>query len=108
MAEDTELLREIRDLLLLIAEPALSQRDERLRGALLKIVGQSSQRAEAVAMMDGTRSQATIRTDCGMDKGNFSRFLKSLREQKLIGPDDGNPKLTFPAPPSLIDSSRKS
>ena len=39
MTEDTELLREIRDLLLVMAEPGLAKRDERLREVLIEIVG---------------------------------------------------------------------
>jgi hypothetical protein len=41
MNEQTELLRQIRDLLLVMAEPALAKRDERLRASLLEIVGKS-------------------------------------------------------------------
>ena len=103
MAEDTELLREIRDLLLLIAEPALAKRDERLRTSLQQIVGKSKQKAEAVALMDGKRSQAEIGKHCGMDVGNLSRLVKSLRADKLIGPDDKRPKLIFPIPANLVD-----
>src|ERR1700677_2057038 len=102
MAEDTELLREIRDLLRLMAEPALAKRDERLRASLQQIVGKSKQKAEAVVLMDGTRSQAAIRGDCGMDVGNLSRLVKALREAGLIGPDDKHLKLVFPVPSNLL------
>jgi hypothetical protein len=102
MAEDTELLREIRDLLLLIAEPALAQRDERLRTLLRQIVGKSKRKADAVALMDGTRSQIMIKKDCGIDDGDMSRLVKALRDGKLVGPDDKRPKLMFPIPSNLI------
>ena len=98
MSENNELLREIRDLLRLIAEPALAKRDERLRASLQQVVGKSKQKAEAVALMNGTRSQADIRKECGIDDGNLSRLVKALREAELIGPDDKHPKLVFPAP----------
>lgn len=101
MSENNELLREIRDLLRLIAEPALAKRDERLRASLQQVVGKSKQKAEAVALMNGTRSQADIRKECGIDDGNLSRLVKALREAELIGPDDKHPKLVFPAPPNL-------
>lgn len=103
MSKDTELLTEIRDLLLLIAEPALAKRDEKLRASLLQIVGKGRQKAEAVVLMDGTRSQADIQKECGVDKGGLSRLVKALREAGLIGPGDERPKLAFPAPANLPD-----
>jgi len=103
MSEDTELLREIRDLLQLMAEPAIAKRDERLRKSLRKIVGKSKQRVDAVALMDGTRSQNAIKKDCGIDVGNLSRLVKTLREEKLIGPDDKHPKIAFPIPANFFN-----
>ena len=107
MGVDTEILREIRDLLRLIAEPALAKRDERFRTSLQQVIGKSKQKAEAVVLMDGTRSQAAIRKDCGIDHGNLSRLVKALREADLIGPDDKHPKLVFPVPSNLTDSVGK-
>ena len=107
MVENAEILREIRDLLELMAEPALAKRDERLRAALQQIVGKSKQKAEAVVLMDGVRSQAAIRKGCGIDDGNLSRLVKALRQAELIGPDDKYPKLVFPVPSNLIDTVGK-
>ncbi len=104
MSDDTEILREIRDLLRLIAEPALAKRDERLRASLQELVGKSKQRAEAVVHMDGTRSQADIRKAAGIDQGNLSRLVTALRQAELIGPDEKRPKLAFPTPSDLIDN----
>src|SRR5262245_43979822 len=103
MAENTEILREIRDLLRLVAEPALAKRDERLRASLHQVIGKSKQKAEAIVLMDGTRSQADIRKDCRIDEGNLSRLVKALREVELIGPGDRHPKLVFPVPSNLPD-----
>lgn len=107
MTEDTEILREIRDLLRLMAEPALAKRDERLRTSLHQVIGKSKQKAEAVVLMDGTRSQADIRKDCRIDDGNLSRLVKALREAELIGPDDRHPKLVFPVPANLPETVGK-
>jgi hypothetical protein len=107
MSEDTELLREIRDLLRLVAEPALAKRDEKLRASLKQVIGKSKQRAEAVALMNGARSQTAIRKECGIDVGNLSRLVKSLRTAELIGPDDKHPKLMFPAPSNLPETVSK-
>lgn len=103
MSEESELLREIRDLLRLIAEPALAKRDEKLRSALREVIGKSKQKAEAVALMDGTRSQAAIRQSCGMDPGNLSRLVKALRTRQLIAPGDEQPKLIFSIPSNLVE-----
>ena len=86
MSEDTEILREIRDLLRLIAEPAVAKRDERFRASLQELVGKSKQKAEAVVLMDGTRSQADIRKAAGIDQGNLSRLVTALRQTELSGP----------------------
>jgi hypothetical protein len=67
MSDDTEILQEIRDLLRLIAEPALAKRDERLRASLQELVGKSKQKAEAVVLMDGTRWQVDIQKAAGID-----------------------------------------
>jgi hypothetical protein len=86
--EQVELLREVRDLLRVIAEPALAKRDERLRTSLTSIVGKSKQKAKAVLLMDGSRSQLAIREATGMDSGNLSRLVKDLRSKELIAGDD--------------------
>lgn len=103
MADNIEILREIRDLLRLMAEPALAKRDEKFRTSLHQIIGKSKQKAEAVVLMDGTRSQAGIRSGCGIDDGNLSRLVKTLREAELIGPDDKHPRLMFPVPSNFAD-----
>jgi hypothetical protein len=82
--EQIELLREMRDLLLLIAEPAIAKRDENLRTALREIVGKSKARAKAIPLFDGTRSQTEICKQSGIDAGELSRLAKSLRENKLL------------------------
>jgi hypothetical protein len=105
MTEDTELLREIRDLLLVIAEPALAKRDERLREALVEIVGKSKAKAAAVFLMDGSRSQATIKKESGIDAGALSKCVKALREVQLIGKgDDKHPKLVITIPPNFFEN----
>lgn len=107
MTENTEILREIRDLLRIIAEPALAKRDERFRLSLQQIIGKSKQKAKAVILMDGTRSQAAIQKDCRIDFGDLSRLVKVLREAELIDPEDKNPKLVFSVPSDLLDAIDK-
>jgi hypothetical protein len=102
MNEQTELLREMRDLLLVMAEPALAKRDEKLRSALKAIVGSSKPRAKAVFLMDGTRSQTAIKNESGMDAGGLSRCVKALRENSLLSKEE-NPRLVIAIPPNFFE-----
>lgn len=108
MSEDTEILKEIRDLLRLIAEPALAVRDQKLRTLLLEAVGKSKRKADAVILMDGSRSQASINRESGIDMGDLSRLVKSLREASLIGLDDKHPKTVFPIPADFLEKFKAS
>jgi DNA-binding MarR family transcriptional regulator len=101
MNEQTELLREIVVLLRLLAEPAIAKRDEKLRSSLYEIVGKSSARAKAVLSMDGTRTQAAICKEAGIDQGALSRLTKTLRGAGLIATDDKALKLVIPIPPNF-------
>jgi len=106
MTEQTELLREMRDLLLVMAEPALAKRDERFRESLRQIVGSSKPKAKAVLLMDGSRSQTAIRNESGIDAGNLSRCVKELRDASLISKDDKqNPKLVITIPPNFFEKA---
>ena len=64
--EDAQLLieevRQMRKLLELLAEPAIAQRDAKLRGELQKIVGSSVKMQQCVFLMDGSRTQKQIVT----------------------------------------------
>ena len=107
MDDQTELLREILELLKLIAEPQIAQRDERLRTSLSEIVGKSAAKAKAIALMDGTTTQTIISKEYGIDAGLLSRTIKALREAKLVQNDENPPKLTIPLPPTFFDSLGK-
>lgn len=93
MSREIELLTEIRDLLEVVAEPALAKRDAKLRSALRDIVGSSDRRASAVLLMDGSRTQAAIAKEAGLDQGNISRLAKALADAKLIAVEGKQPKL---------------
>jgi len=95
MTEQTELLREIRDLLRVIAEPGLAARDAKPRESLARIVGRSPSKGKAVLLMDGSRTQKAISEESGVDQGNLSKMVKALRDALLIGPDDKHPKLVI-------------
>lgn len=105
--EQTELLREMCHLLRVIAEPQLAKRDERLRASLLDVVGKSKAGTKAAYLMDGSRSQAIICKESGIDQGALSRLTKSLRAKELLMPDDKHPKLMITIPPTFFDSPKK-
>jgi hypothetical protein len=103
MASEIELLTEVRDLLRLLAEPAIAKRDEKQRGALTAIVGKSKTRINAVLLMDGSRTQAMIVKESKMDQGGLSRLVNALRTASLIAADEKHPKLTLALPPKFFD-----
>jgi hypothetical protein len=105
--EQTQLLREMRDLLRVIAEPALAKRDESLRASLIDIVGKSKVRAKAVLSMDGSRSQAAICKESGIDAGALSRLTKALRAERVIAADEKHPKLAISIPSNFFENSEK-
>lgn len=106
MNEQIDLLREMRDLLRVIAEPALAKRDEKFRKSLRDVVGKSKLAAKAVLLMDGGRSQAAIYKEAGMDQGTLSRLVKSLRAQALLASDDKHPKLMIAIPPNFFEHEK--
>ena len=100
-------MREMRDLLRVMAEPAIAKRDEKLRAALVEIVGKGAAKAKAVLLMDGLRSQAAICKESGIDKGGLSRLTKALRTQALIAADEKHPKLVISVPPNFFQNTER-
>jgi hypothetical protein len=104
--EQIDSLRELRDLLRVIAEPALAKRDEKLRTSLRDVVGKSKLATKAVLVMDGARSQSAICKEAGIDQGNLSKLVKSLRAQALLASDDKHPKLMIAIPPNFFEHEK--
>lgn len=103
MSQEVKLLTEIRDLLQVIAEPALATRDAKLRSSLRSAVGSSAKKAKAALLMDGTRSQSMIAKESGMDSGNVSRLVKALAAAHVISADEKQPALQLKVPPYFFD-----
>jgi DNA-binding MarR family transcriptional regulator len=103
MSREIEVLLEIRDLLQVMAEPALAKRDESFRTAIRLLAGKSEAKCKAVMLMDGMRSQSAIAKESGMDSGNLSRLIKSLSAQTLIASDEKHPRLRFKLPVNFFD-----
>ncbi len=98
MEEQTELLREILQVLRLIAEPQLARRDEAQRALLIEIVGKGVAKARAASLMNGTRTQSAIAKEAAIDPGALSRMTKSLRKAKLLRGEDKTPNLAISLP----------
>lgn len=101
-----EAINEIRDLVRLMAEPAVAERDKKLRGELRRLVGDSSRKAKAVLMMDGTRTQAAIYPVAGINQGHLSTLVKRLNECKLLSGDARRPKLAISIPKNFFETGK--
>jgi uncharacterized surface protein with fasciclin (FAS1) repeats len=108
MSRELELLTEIRDLLLVIAEPELAKRDEKRRAALRRIAARGQKNTSAIKLMDGTRSQAAIVKEAKIDQGQLSRLVKTLSAESLIATDEKHPKLVVVVPKSFFDGGGES
>jgi len=107
VSESNELLsavQEIRNLVRLMAEPAIAELDRNLRTELKRIVGNSIPKSKAVLLMIGKRTQSDIQRETGINKGNLSTLVKQLNEAKLLTGDPKNPKLSISIPSNFFDS----
>ena len=82
-------LTEMRDLLRLMAEPAIAERDKKLRQAIRDIAGSATgKKAKAILLMDGTRLRANIVKECGIDSSDLSALVKKLKSAGILMADD--------------------
>ena len=95
-------LNEIRDLIRLMAEPAIAERDRKLRAELRRIVGNSQPKGRAVLLMDGSRSQRAIHKEAPIHEGNLSTLVKQLKDAKLLSGDGNKPKLAISLPSNFF------
>lgn len=88
--EMVALLREIRDLLLPVADAYRDEYDRReaereeRRVQALKALFWTDKKKKAWKLADGSHTQAEIGKAAGMDSGSTSRFFKSLRELNAV------------------------
>jgi hypothetical protein len=107
MSESDQLLsavEEIRDLIRLMAEPAIAERDQKLRTELKRIVGSSAPKSKAVLLMNGNRAQSDIQRESGINQGHLSTLVKQLKENKLLSGDAKNPKLAITIPSNFFET----
>jgi hypothetical protein len=107
MDDSPELLKavqEIRDLVRLMAEPAVAERDKKLREELRRIVGKSAAGAQSIFLMDGSRTQADVQRETKINQGNLSSIVKELKGAKLLAGDGKKPKLAIEIPSNFFES----
>jgi hypothetical protein len=102
-AELLSAIQEIRDLIRIMAEPAVAERDKKDRAELQRIVGSSTKKAKAVFLMDGSRSQSVIQKETGINQGHLSTLVKQLKNSKLLSGDGKEPKLAISIPKSFFE-----
>lgn len=101
-----QVMTEMRDLLRLLAEPAIAERDKKFREALRLIAGSSSgKKPAAILKMDGTRTQADIVKDCGIAKSQLSELVKKLNEAGLLAEDLKQPMLVISIPANFFEGA---
>lgn len=98
-----ETVRKIHDLLELLAEDKIAERDAKQRGTLREIVGASVPMRRSVLLMDGSRTQKDIRTETSANQGHLSTLVGRLRTAKLLVGDTTTPKLAISIPPTFFD-----
>jgi len=104
-----EILRavcDIRDLVRLLAEPAIAARDQKLRSDLRRIVGSSTPKANAVFLMDGSRTQRDIHREAPINEGNLSTLVKQLNVAKLLSDSGKKPRLGITIPANFFESAK--
>jgi hypothetical protein len=104
--EQSELLtavRKICELLELLAEDKIAERDAKQRLALREIVGKSPAKQKSIFLMDGTRAQAEIVRATTVHKGDLSTMIGKLHKAKLLAGDTKRPKLTISIPSNFFE-----
>ncbi|HEY4932848.1 MAG TPA: hypothetical protein VII23_14860 [Terriglobales bacterium] len=95
-------IQEIRDLVRIIAEPAIAEHDKKARTELRRLVGSSGKKAKAVSLMDGSRIQSAIQKETGINQGDLSTLVKQLKVSKLLSGDGKQPRLAISIPPNFF------
>lgn len=103
-----ETVRKIHDLLELLAEDKIAERDAKQRRTLLEIVGTSVPMKKCILLMDGTRTQKEISTETSAHQGNLSTLVGKLNTAGLLVGDKKTPMLAISIPPNFFEKNAKS
>jgi hypothetical protein len=96
--EINKAILEIRDLLRLMAAPAIAERDKKAREDIQRIVGQSEKKQAALMLMDGSKTQTDIHKAIDFSKGHLSTMVKELNEAGVLQDDIKKPKIKIYIP----------
>jgi DNA-binding MarR family transcriptional regulator len=102
-AELLDEVRHMRKLLELIAEPAVAQRDAKLRQELGRIVGRSKPKQQSVLLMNGKHRQTDIQSKTGINKGHLSTLVSRLSAAELLTEGASLPNLVISIPENFFD-----
>jgi hypothetical protein len=94
---------EMRDLLRLLAEPAIAERDQGFRDKVRHIVGASVPKSKAILLMDGNHTQLAIHKESGINQGHLSTLVKQLGQASLLSGDIKQPKLAVFLPNNFFE-----
>ena len=97
---------EMRDLLRLLAGPAIAERDKKSRDEVQQIVGQSVKKQAAIMLMDGSRTQADLVKETGVNQGHLSTMVKQLGEAGVLADQTKKPKLKLFLPSNFFETSK--
>lgn len=96
-------VQELRDLVRLLAEPAIAERDKKYRIELRRIVGNSNPKMKAAQLMDGSRTQAAICKESHINQGQLSTFVAQLKASNLLSGDGKQPRLLISIPTTFFE-----
>jgi hypothetical protein len=99
-----EEVRQMRKLLELLAEPAIAQRDAKLREELRKIVGAGRKKQQSVFLMDGSRTQAGIVAQTSVNQGDLCTMVGKLESAGLLADGKKYPKLAISIPSTFFQA----
>jgi hypothetical protein len=99
-----EEVRQVRKLVELLAEPAIAQRDAKLRDELRQIVGSSVKKQQSVLLMNGSRTQKQIISETSVDQGDLSKVVGKLEQAGLLSDGKKQPKLAISIPANFFDA----
>ena len=97
---------EMRDLLLLLAEPKIAERDQKKRDEIRKIAGTSEKKRKTILLMDGSRTQAAIHKATSFHAGDLSALVKQFAQADLLVGDSKQPRLAISLPPTFFDKEK--
>jgi hypothetical protein len=102
-----EEVRQMRKLLELLAEPAIAQRDAKLREELRKIVGSSSKKQQSVFLMTGSFTQRQIVAQTSVNQGDLSTMVGKFENSGLLVDGKKEPKLAISIPSNFFEANAK-